>query len=60
MQNNDNTGEWVSVSTLARQLGVSTQTIYNRIKSGVYVVHTYERGKMKGILIHYDSINNSK
>ena len=46
------TNEWVSVSTMAKRLGVSKQTVYNRIKKGGYDTQTFERGtKMIGILI---------
>lgn len=48
MGNNNN---WVSVSTLANKLGVSKQTIYNRIKDGIYECKTFQRGKMNGILV---------
>ena len=44
--------EWVSVSQMARMQGVSKQTIYNRIKEGLYETQTFQRGKMSGILIH--------
>lgn len=43
--------EWVSASTLAERLGVSTMTIYNNIKRGVYQYQTFRRGKMNGYLI---------
>ena len=46
------TNEWVSVSTMAKRLGVSKQTVYNRIKKGWFDTQTFERGtKMIGILI---------
>ena len=48
MENND---EWVSVSTLAAIIGKSKQTVYNRIKDGVYETKTFRRGTMKGVLI---------
>ena len=43
--------EWVSVSTLAKRTGVTVQTIYARIKNGVYETQKFERGKMVGWLI---------
>lgn len=43
--------EWVSVSEMARLKGVSKQTIYNRVKEGLYETQTFQRGKMNGILI---------
>lgn len=48
--------DWITPSCLARKLGVSVQTVYNRVKTGKYEAHTYERGKMNGILIKCDSI----
>ena len=47
--------EWVSASTLAKRLGVSTTTIYGRIKKGVYKTQTFNRGKMSGYLIRVDN-----
>ena len=49
--------EWVSVSELAKHLNVSHQTIYNRIRKGVYETKTFHRGVYKGFLIKY-SIDN--
>ena len=46
------TKEWVSVSEMAKMQGVSKQTIYNRIREGLYETQTFQRGKMNGILIH--------
>lgn len=43
--------DWVGVSTLATQLCVSKQTIYNRIKKGVYPTRNFARGTMNGILV---------
>ena len=43
--------EWVSVSSLAAQLNVSKQTIYNRIARGQYPTQTFKRGSMNGVLI---------
>lgn len=47
----ENNVEWVSVSTLAERLNVSTQTIYNRIKCGEYPTIDYVRGKYRGVLV---------
>ena len=46
------TKAWVSVSEMAKMQGVSKQTIYNRIREGLYETQTFQRGKMNGILIH--------
>lgn len=43
--------EWVSVSELAEREGVTAQTIYLRIKCGLYETMNFKRGKMNGILI---------
>lgn len=43
--------EFVSISTLAKRLGVSGQTIRNRIKEGFYETMCFKRGDMNGILI---------
>ena len=48
---NENEYEWVSASSLAVQLNVSTQTIYNRIKRGDYPAMKFERGKNNGVLV---------
>jgi excisionase family DNA binding protein len=42
--------EYISVSELAERLGVSSQTIRNRIKDGLIETTTWRRGKMIGIL----------
>lgn len=41
----------MSVSGFAKTIGVSKQTVYNRIKDGVYETKEFSRGKMKGILV---------
>ena len=51
MENNSENTEWISISTLAERLGVTKQTIYNRIKQGVYPTKEFRRGSMKGILV---------
>lgn len=43
--------EYVSISTLAKRLGVSGQTIRNRIKEGQYETMQFKRGVMNGLLI---------
>lgn len=47
----NNNYEWVSISTLAKRLGVSGQTVRNRVKDGFYETRTFERGTMVGILV---------
>lgn len=47
----ENEYEWVSISTMAKRMGVSGQTIRNRIKEGFFDTLNFERGAMKGILI---------
>lgn len=46
-----NKSEWISVSELAMRLGVSKQTVYNRIRENLYETQTFRRGKMSGILV---------
>lgn len=54
----DNTGKnLISVSSLSVKLGVSTQTIYNRVRSGRYKAHKFQRGKLSGMLIDLNSVN---
>lgn len=43
--------EWISISTLAKRLGISGQTVRNRIKEGLYETMQFKRGGMNGILI---------
>lgn len=57
MSENENI-EWVSPSSLARRLGVSCQTIYNRIARGQYVAKAFRRGKYKGWLIRWNNVNH--
>lgn len=47
----DNNFEWVSASTLAKRLGISTQMVYVRIKEGMYETQEFQRGSMRGILV---------
>ena len=50
MENSENT-EWISISTLAERLGVTKQTVYNRVKQGMYPTREFKRGTMRGVLI---------
>lgn len=50
MENSENT-EWISISTLAERLGVTKQTVYNRVKQGMYPIREFKRGTMRGVLI---------
>lgn len=50
MENSENT-EWISISTLAERLGVTKQTVYNRVKQGMYPTKEFKRGTMRGVLI---------
>ena len=49
MENNQE--KWVSVSTLAKRLGCTKQTIYNHIKAGRYKTKEFVRGSMRGVLV---------
>lgn len=52
-----NSKNLISVSSLSVKLGVSTQTIYNRVRSGRYKAHKFQRGKLSGMLIDLNSVN---
>lgn len=43
--------EWVSPSTMAERLGISTQMVYIRIKEGIYEARNYKRGSMNGWMV---------
>lgn len=44
--------EWVSVSTAAKRLGLTTQMVYVRIREGKMLdVKEFERGRMPGYLV---------
>lgn len=45
--------EMLSVSDVARRQNVSTQTIYNQIKSGLWETQEFQRGKYRGVLVKY-------
>jgi len=44
---------------MALRRNVTTQTIYNRIKKGVYKTQEFKRGSMNGVLV-FDEIANVK
>lgn len=48
---NEQDYEWMSVSSLAVMLNVTTSTIYNRIARGVYATKEFKRGSMNGVLV---------
>ena len=52
--------EWISISTAASRLGVSGQTIRNRIKEGLYETLNFKRGGMNGTLIKVPIWNDLK
>lgn len=52
MENNKLNDDWISVSQLAVQLGVTKQTIYNKIARGEYKTKVFQRGSMRGLLVH--------
>lgn len=60
MQLNDSKDvEWISVSELAKRIGKTKQTAYNRIKQGFYVTKEFQRGSMKGILVAFNKVKLS-
>jgi len=51
--------EWVSVSEVAEREGVTAQTIYLRVRCGLYETMKFKRGKMNGILIKVPKQQNN-
>lgn len=51
MEINNENYEWISISTLAKRLGVSKQTVYNKVNAGVYPTKEFQRGTMRGVLV---------
>lgn len=51
MDSTKNKDGWISVSQLAVQLGVSKQTVYNKIARGEYRTKEFTRGTMRGLLV---------
>lgn len=49
----DDNCEWISVSELAQRIGKTKQTVYNKIRAGLYDTKTFSRGKMRGILVKF-------
>lgn len=49
----DDNCEWISVSELATRIGKTKQTVYNKIRAGLYDTKTFSRGKMRGILVKF-------
>ena len=45
--------EMLSVSSVAKRLGKTPQTIYNQIKAGMWATIEYKRGKYKGVLVKF-------
>jgi transposase len=45
--------EMLSVSDVAKKLGVTSQTVYNQIKAGMWETQEFKRGQYKGILVKY-------
>ena len=45
--------EMLSVSSVAKKLGKTPQTVYNQIKAGMWKTIEYKRGKYKGVLVKF-------
>ena len=45
--------EMLSVSDVAKKLGVTSQTVYNQIKAGMWETQEFKRGQYKRILVKY-------
>ena len=52
-QTNEQQYEMLSVSDVAKKLGVTSQTVYNQIKAGMWETQEFKRGQYKGILVKY-------
>lgn len=48
---NDEKYEWISVSSFARRMGKTPQTVYNYIRDGRCECVSFTRGAYKGYLI---------
>ena len=49
----NNNYEWISVSELAKRIGKTNQTAYNRVKKGMWETKVFTRGSMRGLLVKY-------
>ena len=52
--------EWISVSELALRTGKTKQTIYNKIKQGIYPTKVFNRGSMRGLLVCVPKVNDNE
>lgn len=57
MEANQNNEEWISVSEMAKRLGCTKQTVYNKIARKEYQTKEFSRGSMRGLLIRVPSSN---
>lgn len=53
MENNQLNDDWISVSEMAKRLGVTKQTCYNHLKQNRYEYKTFSRGSMRGLLVKF-------
>lgn len=60
MNNNTINEEWISVSECAELLNVTKQTVYNKIKQGIYPTKVFNRGSMRGLLVCVPKVNNNE
>ena len=51
--------EWISVSELAQRINTTKQTVYNKIKQGVYPTKVFMRGTMRGLLVRAPKVNEN-
>lgn len=60
MNNNTINEEWISVSELAQRINTTKQTVYNKIKQGIYPTKVFNRGSMRGLLVCVPKVNNNE
>ena len=60
MIQNNSDFEWISPSEMAKRVGVSVQTIYNRVHNDEYETMRFARGEYCGILIKTKVLKNEQ
>lgn len=60
MNNNTINEEWISVSEVAQRIGKTKQTVYNKIKQGIYPTKVFNRGSMRGLLVCVPKVNDNE
>ena len=52
MKEKNNDVDWISVSDYAKNVGKSTQWVYNQIRDGRLKALQFGRGKYRGLLVY--------